>query len=425
MKNRGRIKKFRHFIQIHSSTISISLNLSKTPYLPTSLSQTSAKPSQTSLTKRTAEKPSINSLEHFFRFFLSHLKPESPKSPTPISVHAGKFGEFLLDPRIFPTLPMGVSQKAFLKELGLKIQAGASLYSKIAHRKLPSKPAQLEDISNLIWFFQAKAEQKEGPFLSGTLSIEDSDLSLLAYFDSCKKIYQIESMELTPSANKEPYPISRGLDFMSIAYDPAHGLHSYLQTVLPHEKHTLIIIPMLKESKLVEKNRLLLKLEDHIIYNHIFRKGDKVRSAREIIESSFPNVISQAWPLIQSLIKISTGSKRINSKKESVPFPITYTYGRFIQEFKKHKLTEFLEILQKDSPLFKSGGIRIMARNIENLTLLSSDPNFPSHLTKSLNDFYNIITDHNTYDYYSVRIGNEIIFSTKDLLSNPKQSPET
>lgn len=335
------------------------------------------------LNQRYADKPSLLVLEHFFQLFLPFFQSESQQPSIFVKIHAGKFGEFVLDSRILPAVPNGASLNALLEEIGAKILAGGVLYEEIVNRKPAStKPAQLQHISNLMWFLQAKAEQKAGPFTFGAISIEDSELYLFDYFDSCKEAYKMTPPSFNESQSfqgKERSPAHRGIDFNPTTYDPTQPLSSYLNLVLPHQKRTVVVIPLFRESELFDGNRLLLKMEDHTAYNHIFGGEDAPLSSIENTEFAFSHVVDHAWGFIQSVITTITGRhSKITTKREHIPAYISNAYSNLILEFKRHKLNQFLEILQKDDPLLQSNGIRIMARNIENLALLSGNPRFPS-----------------------------------------------
>lgn len=380
-----------------------------------------------SLFSRSAEQPLFSAFKEFLRSFLGLDRVGTVRLAM---ISTRKFGVFRIDSRILPSLPRGVSRDVLLGEIGKKIDAGGELYERIIKGKMGlSETATLEGISNLMWFLQVQAEKKAGCFINGVISIEDVELRLLNYFDSCEAVYQgasvyFEDFQVFSDGKVTNGP--RGIDFNFEVNEASKSLE-YLKNILPYGKVTLMVIPLFAASELIAENRLLLRMEEYGFYQFKPLSGDRLEelSFRKKNAYNFGHVVGYAWGFIYSLICTITGNEMKKDIRHSqVPVKIANTYKKIIEELKKLKLTEYSEVLERGEPFSRSSGIHIMARNIESVIfLLSKVPlgaqdlrPFPNHLVKPINDLYNMMTDPQQYDHYQVRIGNEVIIRTVDLI---------
>lgn len=375
-----------------------------------------------------------------------------PKKPELVQIATKTFGTFQLDTKIFPPELKKVNKELLSQVMAEKIEAGGILYQEIINGKkekilqdktlLKKEMETLETISNLMWFLQAKAENLQegtttiGSFTSGSLSIADPNSYLTRYLDSSKEVYQRASSHIKEFQAVEG-GVARGIDFNPGYFDSFQLEQDYLKNVLPYDKRTLMISPMLASTGLIEQggNRVLLKMENYGCASPLFKDKPKAPKSRGFeIFKDFEHLAGHAWEFLLSLWRTMTDNQTVQgSRKERIPSAIKNAYKNLISECKKPEnknlmnAGKFLEAkdgkefsaikdflgdesqnLLKLNPFSHSGGIRIMYARAKWL-LEKKDALLPDNVKTQLNQFCNMLENKYSKESLAFRIGNEVI----------------
>lgn len=349
-----------------------------------------------------------------------------PQKTEIVTISTPSFGAFELDTRIFPPELRSIDRNLLLSLIGEKIEAGGKLYQEIIKgNKKGTVPAQ-EDISNLMWFLQAKAENlkeiseaKVGRISSGAFSLEDPQLHLTKYLESSGESYQRLSSHVSKFQEVEG-GTARGIDFNAESFDPkeypqVEYARKYLGNVLPQGNRTLLVSPLLASSGLINNNRVLLKMEAYGCASPFFKDKDGKRASRDFHFKDLEHFIGHTWEYLLSLLRMLTGHQnKTGTRKERVPSKIKNDYKKIMKEMKDQALLKKLENLSKLDALSSSGGIRIMYQNVK--WLLNNGGDQITEETKGkLEAFCKMLEGRYASKSLEVRIGDEIIFGSEDL----------
>lgn len=407
--------------------------------------------------RRVAKGETLSILESFALIF-------EPKTPKILTVHT-KLGTFKLDSKILPSELKDVDKSLLLDAIAKKIEAGGLLYQEIlngekeavkaVHKKFlngeelseeeKSQLPRLEDISNLMWFLQAKAEsleekggKKVGSFTSGALSIEDPNQYLVHYLDMCNEVYQRKSSHIKEFQDAQG-GTHRGIDFNPGDYDQfqrgseynkdKYSHEAYLDNALPYDKRTVMIAPMLQSSGLIDTDRVLIKMELYGCASALFKDRPLGPKSRESNQYDVEHTLGHAWEYLLSLWRTITGGQtKAGTRKERVPSDIKNEYKNFIKRFESYDAfilsndDKLASILQQNYPLSLSGGIRVMVSNIKALQRkISNDKSsIDPKLMDSLSQLLKKINDRYPEDTLNYRIGDEVMLKSSYLVSiNP------
>ncbi len=435
-------------------------------------------PQQPSLTKTSLKNrhgTAISSNEEKLGILDSLKLIFEPKRPEIVEIVTKSFGTFRLDTKIFPPELKDVNKELLLQLIAEKIEAGGELYQQIINgdkekiyqihlKKIGSTPTTaeedklleqeiktLENISNLMWFLQAKAEnlqegeraERMGVFSSGSFSMEDPHLFITHYLDMSKEVYQRASSHIK-DFQKVDGGVARGIDFNPGYFDSFQPEQYYLKNVLPYDKRTLMVSPMLDSTGLIEKgkNRVLLKMENYGCASPFFKNEPKGPISREFsIFKDLEHLAGHTWEFLLSLWRTFMGSQNAEgTRKERIPSDIKKAFRDLINGFKdandksiyhnaKGQTCRLDKVLEaKDGkafseiqaflvdPFSNSGGIRIMYARAKWLLDNPDKVILTNTMRTKLNDFCQKLEKRYSPESLAFRIGDEVIFNQKDLL---------
>ena len=315
------------------------------------------------------------------------------------------------DGKILPSSARrGMRTQQLQTEVQEKINAGYDLLQKIKNDE-HNQRATKEDISNIMFYIQAKGELTTGKSTeSCAYNIPDPGCKIRKFLDSCPDSYQRASTHLK-DFQKLDGGKHRGIDLTA-------GGRKSLSEFLPFGKETLMFGSLPKNENLsMTEDRLFLKME----WAGCPLKGpssgyDKDGPRRAAKFHDVQIFVDHTGTTIASKLGIHKGP----SQKERVPKDITKAYIAL------QKIDELKEGLSKNKPIVqkgvikrkldanKSAGIRIMYANAKNEYARLNNWEVGRPDEKNIDTAVKLKTFieelEKNYTHLDVRIGNEVIF---------------
>lgn len=305
-----------------------------------------------------------------------------------------------LDGHIGPKkIPKGMTHAEVQERLQEKINDGYKVYQDVTSGARKDG-CTVEDMTNLMFFLQARGEDRQGScFKDGAFSLPDPDNRIRNFLDSCPQAYQ-------RSGSFPPDGTHRGMD--------AYGSGSKLDQLLPHHMKTLHYCTLPSPDG-QSGDRIYLKMEPHGSFlsrpkGGLDPDGPSRPMNRHDIGASFKHVFQ------------STKTDGAKTFTERMPAAIKNEY----RELMRGLSGDYARILDEGKPFSPSGGIRVMLENALAILELDQHAQPSEKLTdqqraKVLNFVDRL---HQKYPDPDIRVGNEIIFSEKELLQEPEPEVE-
>lgn len=262
-----------------------------------------------------------------------------------------------------------------------------------------------EDMTNIMWYLQMKAVAKGLHSAHGAFNIPDPQHRLRDFLDSCEEAYQRKSSHLHGFQGM-PGGRHRGID--------SYGSARHTDRLLPYGLTTLCY-GALQRSKEWEmpNDRIWLKMESHGAWLSRAHGGrDEPGPGRAAqwhdIDAGFGHLFS--------FLKTRGQGSAFGTFKERIPSDVKNGY-RSLLDSVKERFPRIHELLTRGNPLKNAGGIRVMYENARcALEDLGGQINF-----EGLEDIRNALSLfceglRKRFDHLDVRIGNEAVFSTGELV---------
>jgi hypothetical protein len=296
-------------------------------------------------------------------------------------------------------MPKSMTIEQLTAKIQNKINSGYELLQAIHSDSLNGSHCTVEDMTNIMFFLQAKGEAKVGNFSQGSFSIPDPDNKIRDFLDTCKQAYQRTSSHVN-DFQKMAGGKHRGID--------AYGSNKHSDTLLPHGMKTLLYGTMTQNEEMqMPANRLWLKIESHGAWLTSPKGSRDVPGPGRTMNRH--DTMAMAGHSVSFLETRGKGSLA-GSFKERIPSSVKNDYRAMLELAP----TEIQDILNKNNPTGKAMGIRVMVRNVENA--LEQVPLDKPELSKSMMNFLDTI--HRNYSDLDIRIGNEVILSDSELHSD-------
>lgn len=245
-------------------------------------------------------------------------------------------------------------------ELQGKIDRGRELVDKLRHNTgdkpvVPSK----KDVSDIMWFLHVAAEGKAGaPFKAGAITVDDPGGRIREYLDRSSEVYQRKSSHIG-GFQKVDGGAHRGIDF--------GGAPNNLDELLPNGRSTVLYGRLALDTQQMPREMLFLKMESHGC--RLASPSGKIRDGeghgpqdRKVkLGHDLKAFFGHAFSFLGGIGERSSGNHAADSRKERVNKPFIEGYQTLLNQVPPL----VREMLERDDPLSKSGGIRVMANNIE------------------------------------------------------------
>ena len=285
-------------------------------------------------------------------------------------------------------MPEGMTEFQLLDTINHKIDSGQKLVSDLQAGHVPDRDCTLEDMTNIMWYLQAKGESMKGAFESGAFSIADPNHNIRSFLDSCPEAYQRKSSHISQFQAQEGGR-HRGID--------CYGDASKTNELLPYGKQTLLYGALNKGGSMPE-DRLWLKMESHgCMLCPPSGGGDADGPRRAMNEHDYHALVGHAKSFAETR---GEGSKE-GSFKERIHKNVENPFKALLKSFNSNP--EIRGILNQDKPLDKSQGVRVIYSNAKQALEAATNPADKERIQ----DFIKGIEDK--YDNLHVRIGNEVI----------------
>lgn len=245
-------------------------------------------------------------------------------------------------------------------ELQGKIDRGRELVDKLRHNTedkpvVPSK----KDVSDIMWFLHVSAEGKAGaPFKAGAITVDDPGGRIREYLDRSGEVYQRKSSHIG-GFQKVDGGAHRGIDF--------GGAPNNLDELLPNGRSTVLYGRLAQGTQQMPREMLFLKMESHGC--RLASPSSKIRDGeghgpqdRKVkLGHDLKAFFGHAFSFLGGIGERSSGNHAADSRKERVNKPFIEGYKNLVSQMPD----AIKEILNRDDPLSKSGGIRVMSNNID------------------------------------------------------------
>jgi hypothetical protein len=314
---------------------------------------------------------------------------------------------FNLDTKCLPpTLPKGISVGEFQTKLQGKIFEGYQLVQDLTNGRIPNRQCTVEDMTNIMWFLQVQGESKIGQsFAQGAFSIPDPNGNIHKFLDSSPEAYQRESSHLD-EIQRQPGCKHRSID--------ARGSNANLDHLLPHGMQTLLYGKLPKETANMPEQRLYLKVEEHGCWMSKPKGGRDVDGpGRPYNKHDLGSFLGHIGTTIPSLLrKLSGKGEGEGTFKERLPPALTNGYKALVNGM-HHEVKTFLEY---GNPTSKSGGVRVMLDNINNVLESRYILKISPEQCEKLEQFKaQHLSGRHGLDHPECRFGEEIILTSGEL----------
>ena len=126
--------------------------------------------------------------------------------------------------------------RLMVEAVAAKIAKGLDLFDAIADGARQDK-ASAADVTDLAWALKSKAQEKQGPYIKGALTVPNGE-KLRKFLDSCgEEVYPRDSSHLTEQ-QKLPGQSARGMDFYGVGV--ARNDPTAVDKLLPTGMNTLL-----------------------------------------------------------------------------------------------------------------------------------------------------------------------------------------
>ncbi|MBO6002510.1 MAG: hypothetical protein J6P53_03340, partial [Mailhella sp.] len=265
----------------------------------------------------------------------------------------------------------GKSLKSMISALPMTQRAAAiaalgdTLSRRISHGKTVydtamqgnAAPPSEDDVADMMLYFKARAMTMGHDFKSGSYSVEDPQGTLARFLDSCPGRYQRSSTHLNAMQDAivdGHLNTHRGIDFA-----PGKGL--------PYGQETLLFgtIPPFGS----QPRRLFLRPETYgarisTLSSVKAREGAGGHADRPLRLRDVGNAIGHLGRLIIGKFTSDEGSR-----KERIPDGLKNQYETILDAWKSRGRQDVVDMLSKNAPLSKCGGVRVMMANLEEARL--------------------------------------------------------
>ncbi|MDR2935480.1 MAG: hypothetical protein LBV70_06365, partial [Candidatus Adiutrix sp.] len=307
----------------------------------------------------------------------------------------------------------------------LYVKEGEALYKRIMNGD-EAVPHGKDEVAKVMWFLQAlgsaKASESSGRrppapalFKAGAFSLEDPGRRLERFLTAANS-YERKSSHLD-AFQGHPGCQPRGVDIRGVP--------------MPHERQTVLFARMPGANEVHNtaapnmgpKGMLFLKMEEHgcrgLSLKGTGRAGEGPPSGLKKASRFFANIrdwLGHAFNFIGSLRRRNGLEGQDN--RERIPGGVKTLYAD-LQNGAKALGQGFENLLNRDDPLSKTGGLRVMIRNLEDLRaqfqarpeLRAQEP-FAAFGPR-LDDAVTLL--RNRGDHPELRIGNEIILTSEEM----------
>jgi hypothetical protein len=299
-------------------------------------------------------------------------------------------------------IPSGMTNEAFQRQVQEKIDAGQRLCDRLAAGVPDGVACTTADMTNLMFFLQAKAEAKGQGFSSGAFSIEDPGQNIRRFLDTHPAAYQRESAELG-KFQAVTGGRHRGID--------CHG--GDFSEVLPNGMRSLLYGAMSAGdgSGGLPVDRLFLRGESHGAYlTRAEGGGDSSGPRRFGNLHDIGALVGHTFSAVADRLQGASAGFR----DARVPDHLQNGYQRLLENMPDKVRAE----LAKDNPLGREAGIRVMHANVERAILAAGQgPN-----RQDLENFREALSTGGKgqppRSHLDLRIGDEVILQSADLLTD-------
>ncbi len=330
--------------------------------------------------------------------------PETVTARMPDNTPVNFSGESLADMiTSLPRLDRAAARAELPEVLTTRIRHGHDLLASVLAGHAAATPSAA-DISDIMLYIDARAHSTGNVFESGSYSIEDPAGHLSAYLNRCPEKYLRSSSHLN-TMQKASLPeghqnIHRGIDLPSGRNGALYGHATVLFGVIPGNEHSA--------------RRIFIKAESHGCRLNTLSAAEKRAGSDAVNErpwhaSDIGNFFSHGISYLATRGKGSAAG----SRKERIPDDVKKAYTKLLDAVKDDAYLS--AALTRGNPLDKSSGVNVMLENMKKALLdpgrLSKDE--MKALFAPVAEAMNKLTDASHLD---VRIGNEMIFSSAELL---------
>ncbi len=318
----------------------------------------------------------------------------TPQVPVKVTI-PGTGQEVDLDPSILPSrIPKDMTAEDLQRAVQEKIDRGHDLVSQLNGDTHDGSPCTLKDMTDIMFFLQAKSEGAKGSWEAGAFTISDPGNRINNFLNTCTGAYQRDSSHIS-DFQLLPGGSHRGIDSFGSGKD--------LDSFLPHGKTTLLFgkLPQSDGLKMPEE-RLYLKMEPYGAW--LF--APKVQNDDGPHRYSSWRDIGAAIGHSLSFLETRGQGSAAGSFKERVPSSVKTSFNEMVETMPR----EIQEILTEGDPTDKSKGIRFMLANVD-LALQEVEAGSDEHT--ALTEFATKVRQD--YDHCGMRFGNEIIFTQQDI----------
>lgn len=319
---------------------------------------------------------------------------------TPIPVTIPGTGEQVsLDTSFLPKrIPKGMSPDQLRQEVQAKINSGHQLVQQLnngTHGTNGGSRCSVKDMSDIMFFLQAKAESAKGSFKEGAFTLSDPGQRIRTFLDSCPQAYQRDSSHITAFQAVQGGG-HRGID--------ANGGGNNFDNVLPHGMKTLLYGTLAQSDGLkMPEDRLYLKIESHGAWLSRPRGGDDANGPHRA--GNHHDVGAFLGHSLSFIATRGQGSAE-GTFKERIPNTVKNGYNQLIESMPEPAKTT----LAQGGPTNTAAGVRVMLDNVQK-ALAQVTPGSDEHTKLSL--FETSIRQN--YNHPELRFGNEIIFTAQDI----------
>lgn len=323
---------------------------------------------------------------------------EGKEPPTPFTVQLpGTNGRTVeLDGHIGPKkIPKGMTHEQVQTRLQQKIDDGYKVYTAVMNGDREGG-CTVSDMTNLMFFLQARAEDKQGAcFKDGAFSLPDPGNRLRKFLDSCPEAYQ-------RSSSFAPGEGHRGID--------ARGSGKKLDQLLPHHLTSLHYCT-LPSSDTLPEDRIYLKMEPHGKFLSRPQSGaDPEGPSRSMNRHDFGASFKHVFSSLKTPGEVSF--------TERLPAAVKNDYRELLRQMPESAR----QMLSENQPFSRTGGIRVMLDNamalLQHDALSEPEDKLTDEAREKLVNFVKRL--HQEYPSPEVRFGNEVIFSSEELISAPE-----
>lgn len=321
---------------------------------------------------------------------------KAPTTPIPVTI-PGTNQQIGLDPSFLPKrIDKNMDAGRIAQQVQAKIDSGHRLVSQLTNGTHAGGACTTKDMTDIMFFLQAKAESSKGSFSEGAFTLSDPGQRIRSFLDSCPGAYQRDSSHITAFQAVQGGG-HRGID--------ANGSGKNFDELLPHGMKTLLYGSLQQNGALkMPEDRLYLKIESHGAWLSKPRGGDDAAGPHRA-----GNHHDVGAFLGHSLSFIATRGQgsAAGTFKERIPNSVKNDFNQLMQSMPEPMKTT----LGQGDPTSTAAGIRVMLDNVDQ-ALVQAGNGTQAHT--ELTQFRDQIQQN--YNHPNLRFGNEIIFTAQDVV---------